>query len=79
MVRPQIDEEKLMQIRAREKLRIQEEKSASKKKVSMAQMQTKKAFAKLRSDIGIKIKGAEKNAKSLFSEFKNIIDKTDSD
>ena len=81
LYRPQIDEEKLVQIRAREKLRKQAErdKSGPKKKMSMEAKKTQQAFAKLRSDISIKIKGAEKNLKGLFSTFRGILDKTDAE
>jgi hypothetical protein len=80
LVRPAIDEEKLLQIRARDKLRRQEERTASsKKKVSMEVQKTQKAFAKLRSDVNIKIKGAEKNLKLIFSDFKSVLEKNDAE
>lgn len=45
----------------------------------MEAQKTQKAFAKLRSDLSIKVKGAEKNLKLLFNEFKIILDKTDAE
>ena len=80
LYKPQIDTEKLMKIQENEKLRKLEEKAGTgKKKMSMEAQKAQKAFAKLRSDINIKIKGAEKNLKQIFSEFKSILDKSDSE
>ena len=80
LVRPPIDEEKLMKIKAANKMRDDQLKMGkSTKKVSLATQKAEQATAKAKSEISIKIRRAEKNIKVLFSELKKILDKPNDD
>lgn len=78
MVRPPIDEEALMRVRAREKMR-QLQPQQFNRKISLADQKAQKEAAKSKSEVNIKIKRAEKNVKLLFAELKKVLDKPDED
>ena len=76
LIRPAIDEEKLMRIREAEWLKQQErDKSASKKRMSMAQQKMEKACNENKSDCKKRMKTAERNLKKFFEMIKVILDK----
>ena len=78
LTNPPIDEERLMKIRAKEKLRMAESFAKEKGvKVSMAAKNAEKALAQAKADLAIKIRRAEKGQKQLFAEMKRILDKHD--
>lgn len=78
LVRPPIDEEALMRVRAREKMR-QLQPQQFNRKISLADQKAQKEAAKSKSEVNIKIKRAEKNVKLLFAELKKVLDKPDED
>ena len=75
LINPPIDEERLMKIRAKEKLRLAETTSKGGVKVSLAAKNAEKALAKAKGDLNIKIRRSEKCQKQLFTELKKIIEK----
>lgn len=75
LTNPPIDEEKLMKIRAKEKLRQTETSGRGNQKISLAAKNAEKALARAKGDLNIKIKRAEKNQKLFFTELKKILDK----
>ena len=79
LVRPAIDEEKLMKIREREKLMNQKANSKYPRKVSLAVQKAEQAAAKNKAELTLKIKRAEKNLKQFFSECKKILEKPNED
>ena len=71
MVRPAIDEERLMKIREKEKLKkLALDKSATTKRMSIMEQKMETACNKNKSDIKIKMKRADKNFEALFIELK---------
>jgi hypothetical protein len=60
LTNPPIDEEKLMKIRAKEKLRLAESTSKGGVKVSLAAKNAEKALVRAKGDLNIKIKRSEK-------------------
>lgn len=77
LTNPAIDEEKLMKIRAKEKIRLAETSGKGNQKISLAAKNAEKALARAKGDLNIKIKRAEKNQKLVFTELKKILDKHD--
>ena len=75
LVRPAIDEEKLFKLREQEKLRKIQMKQDGPKKMSLTAQKHEQAVAKAKTDINLKIKRAEKNMRSLFTELKKLLDK----
>ena len=80
LTRPPIDEERLMKIKAANRMRDEQLKMGkSTKKVSLAVQKAEQAAAKAKSDIQIKIKRAEKKIKLLFGELKKVLEKPSDD
>ena len=80
LVRPPIDEERLMKIKANNKMREEAlQMGKSKQKVSLATQKAEQAAAKAKSELSIKIRRAEKNTKLLFGELKKILEKPSDD
>ena len=74
LTRPPIDEERLMKIREKDKIRrLAMEKSGTTKRLSIMEQKIENACNKNKSDIKIKIVRAEKNMKNLFIEMKKLI------
>ena len=61
LIRPPIDEEKLMKLRAQAKMREQLEKQGGAKKMSLTAQKAEQALSKAKTELSIKIKRAEKN------------------
>mmetsp|Transcript_13206 Transcript_13206/g.20584 ORF Transcript_13206/g.20584 Transcript_13206/m.20584 type:complete len:571 (+) Transcript_13206:73-1785(+) len=79
LVRPPIDEEALMRIKERSKMKLHQSQKKLTKKVSLAVQKAEQAIAKTKAEINLKIKRADKNIKLLFGELKKILDKPDDD
>lgn len=47
--------------------------------MSLAEITAQKTIAKAKSDINIRLKGADRNLKAFFAEVKKILDKPDDD
>lgn len=77
LTNPPIDEEKLMKIRAKEKMRQADALGRGNTKISPAAKNAEKALAKAKGELNIKIRRAEKNQKLIFTEIKKILDKHD--
>ena len=79
LVRPAIDEEKLFKLREQDKLRRIQMGQDGPKKMSLTAQKHEQAVAKARTDINLKIKRADKNMRSLFTELKKLLDKDNKD
>ena len=77
MVKPPIDEETLIRLKAMDKAKATDGRGGKRK--SMAEQKREKEEAKRKSDIQFKIKRSDKILKNFFAEVKKILEKTDED
>lgn len=77
LVRPPIDEDTLIRLKAMAKTKATEGRGGKRK--TMAEQKREKEEAKRRSDLQFKIKRSDKILKSFFAEVKKILDKTNED
>ena len=77
LVRPPIDEETLIRLKAMDKIKANEGRGGKRK--SIAEQKREKEESKRKSDIQFKIKRSDKILKNFFTEVKKILEKTDED
>ena len=77
LIRPPIDEETLIRLKAMGKSKAAEGRGGKRK--SIAEQKRDKEESKRKTDIQFKIKRSDKILKNFFTEVKKILDKTDED